>query len=85
MDPSFIERNDHMMEEQFSRPWLRHYDANVSPSLSYPELTFSAMFEKTLRTYPDQPALLYMGNALRFWDMDRIGNQFVSSGKCCAI
>ena len=64
-----------MMKEQISRPWLQHYDANVPPSLSYPELTFSAMFEKTLQSYSDKPALLYMGNALRFRDMDRIGNQ----------
>uniref|UniRef100_A0A7C4MMF4 AMP-dependent synthetase n=1 Tax=Desulfatirhabdium butyrativorans TaxID=340467 RepID=A0A7C4MMF4_9BACT len=64
-----------MKAADVEKPWLKHYDPNVPPSLEYPPITFAEMWRKTAETYPDKPALIYMGNRISFREVDRITNR----------
>ncbi|MGD9974406.1 MAG: AMP-binding protein [Desulfatirhabdiaceae bacterium] len=57
------------------KPWTTHYDANVPATLTYEEKTFAQLFRKTVETFPDKTALIYMGKRLTFRDIDAISNR----------
>ncbi|MEN6473574.1 MAG: AMP-binding protein, partial [Syntrophaceae bacterium] len=57
------------------RPWLKNYDKHVSPNLSYDAKTFCQRFRETVTTYPNKPALIYLGKTLTFKDLDVLSNQ----------
>ena len=64
------------MEDIYTqRPWLKHYDKHVSPNLSYDGKTFCQRFRETVATYPNKPALIYLGKTLTFKDLDILSNQ----------
>jgi acyl-CoA synthetase (AMP-forming)/AMP-acid ligase II len=57
------------------RPWIKNYDKNVPHALTYEPKTFCQMFRQTVETYPNKPALLYLGRTLTFKDLDVLSNQ----------
>jgi len=57
------------------KPWLKNYDRNVPPTLTYDGKTFAEKFSDMVRTYPDKTALIYMGTKLSYRDIDTLSNR----------
>jgi len=74
-----------MMEDIYlGKPWLKNYDSNVPPNISYDNRTFCELFRETVQKFPDKPAVIYLGRVLTFKDLDRVSNRlatyFIRSG-----
>jgi long-chain acyl-CoA synthetase len=73
-----------MSDAYSEKPWLKNYDKNVPPGLSYEEKTFAEKFAETVAAYPDKTALIYMGRTLTFREVDelsdRLANFLIESG-----
>lgn len=74
-----------MMEDIYlGKPWLKNYDSNVPPNISYDNRTFCELFRETVQKFPDKPAVIYLGRVLTFKDLDRLSNRlatyFIRSG-----
>ena len=73
-----------MSDGHVDRPWLKNYDKHVSPGLKYEEKCFADSFAQIVAKYPDKTALIYLGSALTFRDVDILANQlahyFIKSG-----
>ena len=73
-----------MSDGHVDRPWLKNYDGHVSPRLKYEEKCFADSFAQIVAKYPDKTALIYLGSALTFRDVDILANQlahyFIKSG-----
>jgi non-ribosomal peptide synthetase component F len=64
-----------MSDGRVDRPWLKNYDKHVSPGLKYEEKSFADSFAEIVAKYPNKTALIYMGGALTFRDVDILSNQ----------
>lgn len=65
------------MEDPYSKkPWLKFYDAHVSPSLDYPEKTYAELFRENTEGLSDRKALYYMGSGITFRELDVLSNKF---------
>jgi long-chain acyl-CoA synthetase len=60
------------------KPWLKHYDKNVPPTLEYEEKTFAEKFREIVEKYPDKTALIYMENMISFRQLDQYSNQLAA-------
>lgn len=73
-----------MSDAYAEKPWLKSYDKNVAPNLKYEEKTFAEKFAQTVAKYPDKIALIYMGKALSYKEVDalsnRLANYLIASG-----
>jgi long-chain acyl-CoA synthetase len=54
------------MSVRRAKPWLTSYESHVPAHLDYPSITLPAALEKTMRAYPDQPAMIYKGNHISY-------------------
>lgn len=64
------------MEDIYARkPWLKSYDKNVAPSLTYEDKTFAQKFREAVNSYPEKTALIYMGTKITFRELDLMSNQ----------
>ncbi len=57
------------------KPWLKNYDKHVAANLKYDTRTFCERFRDIVAKYPDKPAIIYLGKALTFKDLDIYSNQ----------
>jgi len=57
-------------------PWLKFYDEGVSPSLSYPSVSYGQFIRHAFDRVPDRTALIYMGRAITFRELDIMSNQY---------
>mgnify|MGYP001354408330 CR=1 FL=1 len=57
------------------KPWLKHYDQHVPPTLTYEDKTFAEQFQAVVEQFPDKTALHYMGKRLTFRDLDLLSNR----------
>ncbi len=64
-----------MSDVYAEKPWLKSYDRNVPPTLTYEDKTFAEQFRAVADRFPDKTALHYMGNKLTFGDLDRLSNR----------
>jgi long-chain acyl-CoA synthetase len=54
------------------RPWLTHYDPDVSPTLKpYPERTLLDYLSESARSHPTSPALLFKGHRVTYAELER--------------
>lgn len=60
------------------KPWLKHYDKNVRPTLEYEDRTFAEKFAEIAAKYPDKTALIYMGRALTYREVDELANRLAN-------
>ncbi len=67
-----------MSDSYSDKPWLKHYDKNVPPTLTYEEKSFADKFADSVAKYPDKTALIYMGRALSFREIDDLSNRFAN-------
>jgi long-chain acyl-CoA synthetase len=73
-----------MSDVYAEKPWLKNYDKDVSPTLTYEQKTFAEKFQEAVKKYPNKTALIYMGRELTYRDLDELSNQlaqyFISIG-----
>ncbi len=67
-----------MSDAYSDKPWLKNYDKNVAPTLTYEEKTFAEKFAETVAKYPDKTALIYMGRRLTFREVDDLSNRLAN-------
>ncbi len=62
------------------RPWLKHYDRDVPPSLApYPDKTLVDFVRETAADRPDHPFLLFKGASLSYGTVDRLSDAFAAA------
>ena len=67
------------MEELYlQKPWLKNYDKHVPPNMNYDSRTFCEQFKAVVEKYPDKPAVIYLGRALTFRELDVFSNQLAN-------
>ncbi len=52
-----------------SRPWQRHYDYNVPPTIRYPRIPLHELLGIPANSYPDKAALNFYGTEMTFWQL----------------
>ena len=61
------------------RPWLKHYDAEVPYTLTYPSQPLFRFLDTAARRYPRNSALVFYDHALSYRDLDRAVNRFANA------
>ena len=65
------------------RPWLRHYDPGVPPTLSYPEMPLFGLLEESTQRFPARPAIILAGPkfsaTLTYRQLDGLANRFANA------
>jgi long-chain acyl-CoA synthetase len=59
-----------------TKPWLRHYDADVPPELNYPGVSYAEYLREAFEKVPERIALYYMGKGITYRELDDLSNQF---------
>jgi len=59
-----------------SAPWIRQYDSDVSPRVSYPDWLLHHLLEDAARRHPRRPAIRYYGRTLTYAQLDELANRF---------
>ena len=61
------------------RPWLRHYDYWVRPSMTFPGRPLTDILATTALDMPDAPATSFLGAALTFLELKRRSDALAAS------
>ncbi|MBI5444729.1 MAG: AMP-binding protein [Deltaproteobacteria bacterium] len=59
-----------------NKPWANSYDPHVPPELIYPEISLGERMESVCSDYPDRAALVCMGVAITYRELDALSNRF---------
>lgn len=66
------------------RPWLKHYDSVVAPSISYPSFPAQEILRNTANVEGDKAATWFFGTEISYWDLHmsviRLANTLVDLG-----
>jgi long-chain acyl-CoA synthetase len=54
-----------------ARPWQRHYDYDVPPTLRYPRVPAQNLMLAAASAFPDKAALSFYGTETTFWELRR--------------
>lgn len=60
------------------RPWLRHYDAHVPETLSYPSETLPELFKASTRKHAQRIAVKFLGKSLTYAQIEKSANAFAT-------
>ena len=67
------------MEEVYAKkPWLKFYDKDIPPSLTYPSITYGDYIRPIFEQFPDRVAFYYLGISITFRELDVLSNKFAS-------
>ncbi|MBN1613041.1 MAG: AMP-binding protein [Deltaproteobacteria bacterium] len=67
------------MEDVYAtKPWMKSYDKNVPPTLTYEDKTFAEKFREVAEKHGSKTALIYMGKKLTFKEVDNLSNQLAA-------
>jgi len=66
------------MDAYREKPWLKSYDKGVSPSLTYPNISYGQLIRKAFDAVPERAALIYMGREITFREFDALTSQFAA-------
>jgi long-chain acyl-CoA synthetase len=58
------------------KPWLKHYDEGVPHRIDYESICLPEKLEQVARTYPDRPALIFMGYTLTYRQLIDMRDRF---------
>ncbi|MGI6512909.1 MAG: AMP-binding protein [Syntrophomonadales bacterium] len=66
------------------RPWLRHYDPVVKPSINYPSFPATEILRNTANVEGDKAATWFYGTEITYWDLHitviRLANKLIELG-----
>ncbi len=58
------------------KTWLKNYDKEVTPSVSYPAVSMYDLFQETVRKNPEGTATIFFGSKIRYRRLDSLVNAF---------
>jgi long-chain acyl-CoA synthetase len=62
------------------KPWLKHYDSDVRPSLApYPETTLLDYLDRLASEHPSNPALLFKGATMTYGELNSLSDAFAAA------
>ena len=59
-----------------TKPWLRHYPAEVAPTYEYPKHNLARLLVDSATQFPERPALYFLGKMLSYRDLLTASYQF---------
>ncbi len=65
-----------MLDPYAEKPWLKHYDDHVPPSLDYSNKTYAELFREATTHIPARTAVYYMGRGITYHELDKLSNCF---------
>ena len=60
------------------RPWLKHYEARLSPEISVPDVACADLLEGCFEDFPDRAAFHFMGVTRTFGELDACSRRFAA-------
>jgi long-chain acyl-CoA synthetase len=61
------------------RPWLKHYEAGVPATGSYPDISLPQVLTDSARRYPDRQALEFYGRCLTYRELEDLIERFAAA------
>src|SRR4030042_6836751 len=61
------------------KPWHRHYDYNVPPTIRYPHLPAHELLNIPVAHYPDKAALIFYGSEMSFLELRTEATKFANA------
>ena len=68
-----------------SKPWLKHYEAGVPENLTFRDDLLVDNFDRSVKRYPDQVALIFQGYKLSYRQLDEMVGSMVACLKSFGI
>ncbi|MBP1696524.1 MAG: Acyl-CoA synthetase (AMP-forming)/AMP-acid ligase [Deltaproteobacteria bacterium] len=62
-----------------SRPWLKHYDPQVPPHLTYPRIPLYRILDETAAKHPTSPCTNFFGKKLTYHQIKQLSDRFAAS------
>lgn len=62
-----------------NKPWLKHYDRGVPPSLIYPKITVHAFLQQAAKKFPERACTIYQDCPISYAAMDRMSDVFAAA------
>lgn len=70
------QRRAQMLE---SRPWLRHYEEGVPPTIGLPHRPLHRLLHRAAARFPNRPATVFMGRTLTYRQINRQANRLANA------
>jgi len=61
------------------RPWLKYYDSQVPPHLTYPRIPLYSLLDETAAKYPASPCTNFFGKRLTYREIKELSDRFAAS------
>jgi len=61
------------------RPWLKHYDPQVPPHLTYPRIPLYRILDDTAAKHPTDPCTNFFGKQLTYHEIKQLSDRFAAS------
>src|SRR3989304_1106717 len=61
-----------------SRPWLKYYDPQVSPHLTYPRIPLYSLLDETAGKHPTNPCTKFFGKQLTYRQIKQLSDRFAA-------
>jgi long-chain acyl-CoA synthetase len=71
--------------EQIDRPWLKAYDAEVSPSLDYEKIPLHHFLDRTARNWPKRKAIVFKNWSINYANLKKQSEVFAANLKAAGI
>ncbi|MBW2513529.1 MAG: AMP-binding protein, partial [Deltaproteobacteria bacterium] len=65
------------------KPWLNFYDEGIDPDVVVPETSYPDLFLETAQTFPDKPAIHFMGVTLPYGGLNDLSARFAAYLESC--
>ena len=62
-----------------TRPWLRHYDPAVPPTLSYPDKPLTWLLDEAVRNYGSRDAIIFYGRRFSYAQLGALADRFAAA------
>src|ERR1051326_3347728 len=62
-----------------ARPWLRHYDPAVPPTLTYPDKPLTWLLDEAVRLYGQRDAIIFYGRRFTYAQLGAMADRFAAA------
>jgi long-chain acyl-CoA synthetase len=63
----------------FEKPWFKNWPEGVPKSLDYPKVPLHALLEKSVKDFPDKPAIIFLGKKITYRELGSLVNRFATA------
>ncbi len=61
------------------KPWLKHYEPEVPPTLEYPDRPLHTNLEQSARKHPDATATIFLDAKMTYRELDELADRFAAA------